>query len=112
MISDAVMVALIAGIPPTLAAIGALMVALRTSKKADDNGKKLDDNTKKIESNGAEVAAVKEIAERSATDSKRSKEEIDMMRTGAFMLGVRQERKRESDFQRLHGKSSDLGSLD
>lgn len=105
MISDAVMVALITGIPPTLAAIAALVVSLRNSKKADDNSKKLDDSR-------VEVAAVKVIAEKTATDAKRSKEEIDLMRTGAFMMGVRQERKRESDFQRLHGKSSDLGTLE
>lgn len=97
MISDTVMVALITGIPPTLAAIAALVVSLR--------------NNKKIESNGIEVAAVKQTVERTSKEVVRSKEEIDLMKTGAFYRGVQAEQKRESDFQKLHGKSSDLGGL-
>ena len=97
MISDTVMVALITGIPPTLAAIAALVVSLR--------------NNKKIESNGIEVAAVKQTVERTSKEVVRSKDEIDLMKTGAFHRGVKAGQKHESDFQRLHGKSSDLGGL-
>lgn len=97
MISDAVIVALITGIPPTLAAIAALVVSLRNSKKAD--------------ANIIEVAAVKQIAERTSKEVVRSKDEIDLMKTGAFHRGVKAGQKHESDFQRLHGKSSDLGGL-
>ena len=83
MISDMVLVALIAGLPPTLAAIGALVVVLRNGKKADVTNARVE-----------EISAV----------AVRSREEINLMKTGAFRLGVLEGERR--------GSKSDLGTLD
>lgn len=100
-----VMVTAVAPVLGAIAACGAVWISLR-------NGKKIDSTTKQATATHEEMAAVKKTVERTSIESQRSKEEIDLMKTGAFYRGVQAEQKRESNFQRLHGKSSDLGSLE
>lgn len=98
MISDTVLVALITGLPPTLAAIGALIVTMRASKKTDENTRKTDANSKKIDESIVEVVAVREIAQRTSV-------EVKQMTTGAFqaayLQGVAHERHKNSDLGTL-----------
>ena len=102
--SDAVIIQLIIGLVSIFISFIGAVVTIQLKKMTDDN-------TKKIEHNGAEVAAVKQTVERTSKEVVRSKDEIDLMKTGAFHRGVKAGQKHESDFQRLHGKSSDLGGL-
>lgn len=103
--SDAVIIQIILGVVSIVVSGIAAFVSIQLKKMTDDNAKK-------IESNGVEVAAVKKTVERTSIESQRSSEEIDLMKTGAFYRGVKAGQKRESDFQRLHGKASDLGTLE
>lgn len=105
MISDAVIIQIILGVVSVaVSGIGAF-VSIQLKKMTDEN-------SRKIAANGTEVAAVKKTVERTETQVKRSKEEIDLMKTGAFFRGIKVGQKQESDFQRLHGKASDLGTLE
>ena len=74
--SDTVWLALIAGFPPTLIALGTLIVAIGGLVVALHNGKKITDTKK-------EVAMIKDVA-------KREHEEIDQLTTGAYLRGQRQ----------------------
>ena len=89
--SDAVWLALIAQIAPTLLAMGTLIVAGGGLLVSLRNSKKLNDTK-------TEVASIKQVAIR-------KQEEIDQMTTGAFLQGHRQgEAKARQDV-------SDYGSL-
>ena len=107
--SDAVWIALVTGFftaaPPTIVALLAWHASLK-------NGKKVDATKEQVTAAQGEIAVIKKVAERTSVEAKRSKEEIDFIKTGAFALGVREGQKRESNFQRMHGKSSDLGTLE
>lgn len=100
--SDAFWVALIGGVVSIVGIVVGAYVSIRGMIKQ---------TSQQIQSNGIQVAAVKQIAERTSKEVVRSKDEIDLMKTGAFHRGVKAGQKHESDFQRLHGKSSDLGGL-
>ena len=99
-----VIVTAVAPVLGALAAGGAVWISWR-------NGKKMDATKEQVTAAHQEITVIKKAAERTSIEAKRSKEEIDQMRTGAFAMGVREGQKRESDFQRLRGKSSDLGGL-
>ena len=89
--SDAVWIALIAGFPAMLVAVGTLIVAASGLIVSMRNSKKLNDTK-------TEVASIKQVAIR-------KQEEIDQMTTGAFLQGHRQgEAKARQDV-------SDYGSL-
>lgn len=74
--SDTVWLALISQLPPTLIALGTLIVAIGGLIVALHNGKKINDTKK-------EVTMIKDVTER-------KKEEIDQLTTGAFLRGQRQ----------------------
>ena len=89
--SEAVWIALIAGFPAMLVAVGTLIVAAGGLIVSMRNSKKLNDTK-------TEVASIKQVAIR-------KQEEIDQMTTGAFLQGHRQgEAKARQDV-------SDYGSL-
>lgn len=74
--SDTVWLALIAGFPPTLVALGTLIVAAGGLIVALRNGRKLNETKK-------EVSMIKDVTEQ-------KKEEIDQLTTGAYLRGHRQ----------------------
>ena len=100
-----VMITAVAPVLGALAAVGAVWISWR-------NGRKMDATKEQVTAAQGEIAVIKKVAERTSVEAKRSKEEIDFIKTGAFALGVREGQKRESNFQRIHGKSSDLGTLE
>ena len=71
--TDAVWIALIAGFPAMLVAVGTLIVAAGSLIVALRNGKKLNDTKTEVES-------IKKVAIR-------KQEEIEQMTTGAFLQG-------------------------
>ena len=100
-----VIVTAVAPVLGAIAACGAVWISLR-------NGKKMDATKEQVNAAHEEITVIKKAAERTSIQAQRSNEEIDLMKTGAFYRGVKAGQKRESDFQRLHGKSSDLGTLE
>ena len=73
--SEAVWIALIAGFPAMLVAVGTLIVAAGSLLVSLRNGKKLNDTKTEVES-------IKKV-------TIRKQEEIDQMTTGAFLQGHR-----------------------
>lgn len=86
--NDAVWIALITALPPTLAAVCALVVALR-------NGKKVDECKQEVK---AEVRTIARVAERLP-------DELELLKTGAhwrgYLEGEQAEKQRASNFGAL-----------
>ena len=86
--SDTVWIALITALPPTIAAVCALVVALRNGRKVD-----------------ACKQEVKQDVQKIAHAARRQPEELELMKTGAHWLGYLEgeqaEKKRVSNFGAL-----------